>query len=221
MSVATGQMRSGLKALKQKIIVLMVVVNCFSIGVAQAQDSCLQYKDLNKRYECWGSVVPPDKETMEAWRREGIEHARRWQVRTDVSRMTDDIDVYLSVESSQPISCSWGNEPAKLTIRCQENTTAVVLSAECQMTSGYGGYGSVTYRVDENSHRKRNFEASTDNRALGLWSYSRSRPLINELLDGETLIMRFTPFGDGSKEAVFNIAGLRTAIAPLRKSCGW
>ena len=33
--------------------------------------------------------------------------------------------------------------------------------------------------------------------------------------------MRFTPFNESPRAARFDITGLETAIAPLRKACNW
>jgi len=89
------------------------------------------------------------------------------------------------------------------------------------MASGHGGYGTVEYRVDDKNAGKREFEASTDNSALGLWSGRKSIPFIKSMLAGKEMIFRFTPFGSSPVTARFEIDGLDEAIKPLRKECGW
>ncbi|MDV6329028.1 type VI secretion system-associated protein TagO, partial [Idiomarina sp. Sol25] len=89
------------------------------------------------------------------------------------------------------------------------------------LTSGYGSYGNVEYRVDENRAKTRGFDDSTNNKALGLWRGSQSIPMIKELFSSESLLVRFTPYGESAVSARFPISKIETAIKPLREACNW
>jgi type VI secretion system protein VasI len=95
------------------------------------------------------------------------------------------------------------------------------LSTGCHLASGHGGYGTVEYRFDDNPAGKRSFDASTDNRALGLWNGRKSIPLIKQMLGADKAIFRFTPYGNSPVTAKFGISGLAEAIQPLRDACHW
>ena len=146
-----------------------------------------------------------------------------WLVRQKTSDFQDTKDIYLTLQSENTLACQRYGEPKKasMMIRCMENTTAILISTECHVASGHGGYGRVEYRVDDKSAGKREFDASTDNSALGLWSGHKSIPFIKSMLDGKEMIFRFTPYGNSPLTVRFEIDGLDEAIKPLRKECGW
>lgn len=149
--------------------------------------------------------------------------AGKWTVRTDKNKLTDQTDVFLSLESEEPINCSWSRgERVQLTVRCHENTTALIVNTGCHMTSStYNDYGDVTYRLDQEPAKTVSMTESTDNRALGLWSGSRSIPLLKQMLGKSEMIVKMTPYGSSPVMTTFQIAGLDEAIESLRKACSW
>ncbi|MCX8507981.1 MAG: type VI secretion system-associated protein TagO, partial [Rhodobacteraceae bacterium] len=131
-------------------------------------------------------------------------------------------DIFVSLESEEPLTCGmFEKTKAQLILRCMENKTAAMLITSCHMASGFQGYGQVEYRVDDNSSLTRDFEASTDNGALGLWDGGSAIPFIKAMGDGHQLLMRFTPFNESPTTAKFDITGMAEAIAPLKEACGW
>lgn len=89
------------------------------------------------------------------------------------------------------------------------------------VSSEYNDYGDVTYRIDENPSKSIAMDESTDNRALGLWSGGQAIPFIKQMLGGQTMVTRFTPYNDSPVTAEFNISGLDKAIIALREQCKW
>ena len=88
-------------------------------------------------------------------------------------------------------------------------------------SSQYDRYGDIEYRVDQEKSHTVNGNASTDNRALGLWSGGKAIPLIKQLLGKSKLTVRMMPYGESAFTASFNISGLDTVIEPLRQACKW
>ncbi len=122
----------------------------------------------------------------------------RWQVGTDASKLTDQKGVYLTALSQNEIKCRWKSETrAILTIRCQENTTAMMLSIDgCQLVSNVSDYGTVTYRLDKQGPRSVAMEASADEEALGPWKGRKSIPIIKTMFGKSQLINKpELPFG--------------------------
>jgi type VI secretion system protein VasI len=147
----------------------------------------------------------------------------KWYARKDTSAMTDDTNHFVSTTSIGYHQCSqFGTSgPITLWVRCMEDTTALIISGDCHLASGFDGYGEVTWRTDDDKAVTRSFEASTNNQSLGLWSGGRSIPAVKELFGKERLVVRFTPFSMSPVEATFDITGLEEAIGPLRQECGW
>lgn len=149
--------------------------------------------------------------------------AGEWEVHVERSKLTDEQNVYLHVESDEIIDCGWSRGGrVTLWVRCVENTTALIFSTGCHMASGsYTSLGDVTYRVDDEKARTVSMSESNNNRSLGLWSGGRSIPVIKQLFGHSKLLARMTPFNENAFTATFNIAGLEDAIEPLRKACHW
>jgi len=136
--------------------------------------------------------------------------------------MTDQTNVYLTVTSDTPVHCTWGGGTLTLTARCFENTTSLIISGDCHMTSSpYHDWGHVTYRLDDASPATWRMDAATNNRALGLWSGGQAIPQIRRMLGADTLRVRVRPYGQNAVETTFNIEGLDDLIGPLRRACHW
>ncbi|WP_405048312.1 type VI secretion system-associated protein TagO [[Roseibacterium] beibuensis] len=188
------------------------------LGSSVAAHECSDISADVERLECFDLAFPAS-EVSET----GPERGSQWTVQSETSAMTDETSVFLSVRSENPVTCSWnrGGYPV-LFVRCLENTTSIIFSTDCHMTSSrYNNYGDVTYRLDNEEPRTRGFTESTNNRSLGLWSGGEAIPFIRAMLDNERLLARMTPFSDSPIEMEFNISGLDQAIVPLREACGW
>jgi type VI secretion system protein VasI len=198
--------------------------------MAVAHGECADVSDTSERLSCFDdahgiktaltSDNPPEKAAENTIEPEPAPIKVDWNTRTKTNPLTDLTDVYLSVRANETIQCGYKEERPMLFLRCMDNTTAVLFVTDCFMAD-IQGYGKVRYRVDKNTEKTRNFEESTDNMSLGLWSYNRARPFIDHLRGGEKLIMQYTPYNDSPKMTTFDIAGLDEALKPLRKECGW
>ena len=133
--------------------------------------------------------------------------------------MTDQMSHFLRVNSIGYVQCSqYGDSgPLTLWVRCHEDTTALIISGDCHLASGFQGYGEVTMRTDDDKATTRSFEASTDNSALGLWTGGRSISVIQSMFGKERLVVRLTPFSMSPIEATFEIAGLEEAVKRHRE----
>lgn len=184
---------------------------------ALASDCVTIDNDLD-RLACYDreSGRTPDSETVPT-------DLGNWLVRKDKSEFEDTTDVFVSVDSDEVVACSsyTSHQKVRLLLRCLENTTSLILMTDCHVASGFGGYGSVEYRIDDRKARSRGFQESTNNRSLGLWSGGKSIPVIKEMFGGERLLVRFTPFNQNPVTARFDITGIEETVAPLRESCSW
>ncbi|HLS19394.1 MAG TPA: type VI secretion system-associated protein TagO [Paracoccaceae bacterium] len=197
-------------AIAAAAIVMALGSPAFSEGI----DACARVESELDRLACYDRISgrTPDVEQ----KTDG-----NWQAHIETSKLTDQTNVYLTVASNELIRCRWDSEPVTLTVRCMENTTSLILSTSCHVTSRVGGYGKVEYRTDSDKARTAWMDASTNNRSLGLWRGGASIPVIKQLFGKDQLIARFTPYSESSKTATFNIGGLESAIEPLREACNW
>lgn len=199
-------------------------------SVVSAHGECASISDSDQRLSCFDEAhhtelvveeeKPSENRDEVPEEPEPVPVKVDWSTRTKTNPLTDLTDVFLSVTANETIQCGYETERPMLFLRCQDNTTTAFMVTDCFM-SDVQGYGSVRYRVDKQSEKKRNFKSSTDNMALGLWSYNRSRPFIDHLQSGDKLIMQYTPYNDSPVLSTFDISGLEQALKPLRKECGW
>ena len=88
-------------------------------------------------------------------------------------------------------------------------------------SSTYDDSGNITYRLDDETAKTVSANASTNNRALGLWRGNRSIPFLREMFGKNRMVVRMRPFNESPFTANFEISGLEDAITPLRSACNW
>ncbi len=196
-------------------LLALVMLSAFSGSAALAADGaeCAAIPDPDARLNCYDSlfkvVEPPT--TVENWRSD-----------SSMSLLDDSKIVTLFLSSDAPIRSRFGSsQPADMIVRCKENTTALYFLFADQFMSDIQGYGRVSYRIDSAKAAVWPMDVSTDNKALGLWSGSTSIPAIKQLIGGNSLFLRVTPYNESAIEMTFTIAGLEAAVKPLREACGW
>lgn len=146
----------------------------------------------------------------------------KWYVTEDTSQLDDSATVVLSLESNDTIAGQFGEAgPARIYLRCMENTTSVFLVLNDMFLSDIQGFGTVDFRIDAKAVDKVRMQSSTDNKALGLWSGGSAIPFAKKLMDGEKVVFRATPYSESPVEFSFDLAGLPVALAPLRNACKW
>lgn len=213
---------SRVRGFSMKRLMVAALVLGFA-HTANAQHTCSVFDDAAIRLACYDNAFPRPveenaEETAEAPKRTGP-----WLTDIEKSEFKDTTDVFMITASKGRTQCKTGGkiQPIALHLRCMENTTAIVISGDCHLTSGHGGYGVVDIRIDDDNSFQESMEASTTGAALGHWAGGTSIPLIKRLLGAESVLMRFTPYGMNPKTVEFDVSGLDEAIKPLRESCGW
>ncbi|QDC11359.1 hypothetical protein FHY55_19910 [Oceanicola sp. D3] len=145
-----------------------------------------------------------------------------WLVSQSESQFDDTPLIVLRLESRDVVRGKYnGTATPSLILRCMENTTSMFINPGGHFLSDIQGYGKVTYRIDDLKAASWRMSASTDNEVLGLWSGSKSIPQIKKLIQGNSLLVRLTPYNESALEFGFDLAGLNEAIKPLRKACNW
>ena len=178
--------------------------------------NCLQLRSDTARLACY------DEELGYRSRPSTAVSTSALTIQIETSDMTDQTNVFMSVEADSEMQCSWGSSKPRLIVRCRENNTAVILSTSCHMTSSqYNTYGDVLYRLGSTSAKTVTMQESTNNRSLGLWRGREAIPFISAMFGHDTMRMRTTPFSENASEFAFDISGLSTEITPLRAACNW
>lgn len=182
-------------------------------------EECAKISDSAHRLVCYDGIFLFKSSTTEASTTPPIS---AWRVREDVSRIDDSKSVFLSTVALQPYDDEYGTKrQPTLYVRCMENVTAMLIDFDGDFMSDTRYYGPVTLRVDDKPAVDFAMDASTDNKALGLWRGGNSIPAIKSLFGGHRLIVRAVPVNSSAVTIEFDISGLESSIDGVRKACSW
>lgn len=182
-------------------------------GMAQGSQECADIGDNHSRLACYDAEYRPAT---------SVSSDSVWTVRQDVSPIDDSTAVFMTVLSSERIPTRLGREDyATLSLRCQENTTSLILGFAGNHMTSHQQYGNVTLRLDGETAQTKRMNESTNRRSLGLWSGGSSIPYIRSMFGHDTLTVRATPYSESPITVQFPITGLEDAIQPLREACNW
>lgn len=171
----------------KRLILAALVCAAGKVG-ADGHENCYIFDDNETRLGCYDTVFGrlEDKQSKE----DSTESTKsKLVVTSEKSKFKDTTDVFIPLTSNEDILCrSFGApQPIRLLLRCQENTTTLLLTGDCHLTGGHGGYGRVEIRLDDEKCFVSNLEESTSNRALGLWN-GKNLSLLLRICSKKTLL---------------------------------
>jgi type VI secretion system protein VasI len=189
--------------------------------VASAQSSgagCAAVEDGQARLACYDALFRTEATTETPAGSTG-----KWTVRRETSRLTDKVEIFMTVESDQIVPSRFGGSGSRaaLLLRCQDNTTAMTVWFGGRFMADSGGFDRVTYRIDDKPPVQGRWSASTNNEHMGLWSGGVSIPAIKSMFGARNFLLVATPFNESPITLDFKIGGLEAAIKPLREACAW
>ena len=209
-----------------RIVFYAAILNFIAVDFATAQDPrfqvCHALSDPTERVACYDqetAYLAPKGNDLNSENNFG-----QWIRHIDKSSMTDDINIYFRLLSSNEIFHEYDHQRktgrAVIIARCRENSTAFIVRMDDKFLADSGGFGSIEYRVDQRPMKKRNFRESTDNKALGLWR-GGGIPFMKELEGGQKLVLRVTPYNESAQEMEFDIRGINEVVRQVRAECKW
>lgn len=136
--------------------------------------------------------------------------------------MDDSRNVVLSVNANQAVRDKFDREYVPmLLLRCAEGETAIFINFDGLFMADINMYGNVQMRVDDQRAFNVSMRESTNNESLGLWRGAGPVRVIRQLVGGEILTVRATPYSESPITTSFPIAGLGYDVTPLRQACRW
>lgn len=143
-----------------------------------------------------------------------------WQVEDSASAFGDARNVFLSVASDGPTTCGPRGR-ASLILRCLDDRTAAYVIHDCS-TPRIGDDGwAADLRIGDDPVTRARMTPTADGTGFGHFDYQSARTLIEDLLDHDSLHLRFADIEGQSSELRFPVAGLAQALPALRQACGW
>ncbi|AXI54781.1 hypothetical protein C1J05_09975 [Sulfitobacter sp. JL08] len=198
---------------------LILIASPMTQTVAQEFNSCHDVADDTLRLDCYDAATNYEPPAEVEKNTDGIGN---WKVIVDSSPMDDSKSVFVQLDSTNMPADRYGqSKNGWIGIRCKENTTSMFVSFADHFMSDHNGKGNVEYRLDDLSMSSVRMNESNDNSVLGLWSGSKSIPMIKKMIGRKKMVMRAMPFSDSTVTLEFDIVGLENAIVELRNACSW
>lgn len=209
------------------LILAMMVAGEAQADVSSDIRKCSAVEDDLKRLDCYDGLASSAQREASAKAAEELRSAMppaskgKWVLRVDKSKIDDSTEVYAFVTASQSVHIRYQDRLPTLWLRCREQKTSVVLDFDGAFMADTGGYGEVTFRIDQKKAFTRSLDESTDNQALGFWAGGASIPFIRSISGAQKLLVRATPYSESAITIEFEIAGVDEVVKPIQKACGW
>jgi type VI secretion system protein VasI len=192
------------------VVLSGVLLSSFPAG-GEAQDlarrlaECSGLKDSAERLECYDALARsltehPEKPTGN-WGKNEKENP------LDDTRT---VTLWLQATSVEPAY----DESAFLFIRCRSGQTSVYITWNKALANA-----EVLVRLGKGDLERQYWNLSTDNEAT--FYREDAVTFAKALMESERLVAKVSPKDSYPTTAVFELAGLATAIEPLRQTCGW
>ena len=145
-----------------------------------------------------------------------------WTIKTTLTDDTDRPTVLLATNSvNDKLSNSGPTLPAKLSIRCLNNTTAVLFEFPGYEMSDIREFSEVVFHTGGETDDILELSLADDKSVLGVWQGFRAIPFVRKLFTKQELQILATAKNGTGLEANFNISGIEKMISKLRKTCEW
>lgn len=161
------------------------------------------YDDLAKQEGLAGPQSEPTK----------ISGKGKWLVSVKTNPVDDSKTVVLALRADSG-SSKWG-KPVTLIARCKSNTTELYISWNDYL----GRNAEVLTRVGTQDAITKDWGLSTDSQAT--FHPRGTISFIKKMMEADKLVAQVTPYNESPVTAIFDTAGLESAIKPLRETCNW
>lgn len=137
----------------------------------------------------------------------------KWDV-SSTSNPIDDSKTVVLMLAADSGKTKWGKS-IYMTIRCQSNETDLYIAWGDYL----GSSASVLTRIGSSAAVTKKWLLSTDKQAA--FHPSGAISFIKSMMESNKFVAQVTPYNESPSTAVFNTAGLKNAIKPLRETCSW
>jgi len=190
---------------------LLLSTNSFAVGNKSFAKCAIVNGDL-ARLECFDRLAEINNLDGRQTKPTSISGKGKWDVSVDVNPVDDSKTVTLILNADSGKN-KWG-KAIYLVARCKSNST----NAYIGWNDYLGSEANVLTRVGNNKAVTSRWSMSTDKKAT---FHKKPIPFLKELLQSNKLVAQVTPYNESPVTAIFNTAGLKNAIKPLRETCAW
>lgn len=177
-------------------------------GQATADAGCAAIPDDAARLDCYDRLYR-DAQGPPAW--------AVWETHDPLSGATG---LRAALPAEAPFADRFG-DPARahLYLACEGGGLAVWVRFGGAYLDPRDGGTRMTYRLDGDPPKARDFQLSQDRRGLGAFTARSAGLLLDELEGRRRLVVRATPFRTSTVTAAFDLSGLARPLARVRAAC--
>lgn len=197
---------------------LSMAVPAFADQIEDAK-ACSSVADSLQRLTCFDQAFPSTPATtaessspQSASAPSGV----KWEVSEEKSPLDDSATVKAFLAPTTVSGTGVGNAEMFLMVRCQENTTAVVIATSMFMT---GDTAKVTTRLGDEAAQTSQWNISSNYKSVGLWSGAKAIPFIKDLAKSSNLVVRVE--SRDRTDAQFDLGDIRAVAEKVSAACKW
>lgn len=166
-----------------------------------------------ERLSCYDSIAESEGLAGPQSEPSTVSGKGQWEVSIKTNPIDDSKTVVLALRADSGKS-KWG-KPVSMIVRCKSNKTELYISWNDYL----GNTARVLTRIGSKEAVRKEWHLSTNSQAT---FYPRETiSFIREMMKADKLVAQVTPYNENPVTAVFDTAGLRKAIEPLRETCHW
>jgi type VI secretion system protein VasI len=109
-------------------------------------------------------------------------------------------------------------QPVALVVRCDKDTTDVIVKWPTVIESDVNAGVKVKYRIDDSAITSDTWTRSTSLEAVYV---NKPVDLLKKMIAKKELVVQLTPFQGSPVSVTFNLDGLADALKPIREQCKW
>lgn len=192
-----------------------IFVNAAELNIKKEIAICAAKESDAERLICYDKLAK--KLGIDKSKSKSIKGKGKWQVRKSISPIDDSTNVYLYLNSEEPVKSGYKIVRPSLYIRCKENKTDVYLNWNLYL--GLDTTKMLT-RFDSEPAYTSTWSISTDTKAVFVRG-NNDISFAKKMMEHSKLLVQITPYGENPVMATFDIKGLKEAINPLREACHW
>ena len=192
----------------------LVVSTYASADVRKGIATCASIDGELSRLECYDKLAKAEElDGPQPTDNNSIDSNSQWEVKETINPIDDTKTTTLTASSVS--GTNRRGIPVILMIRCKSSETDLVVSWSDYMGSDL----NVLLRIDNQRAFTMSWNMSTNNSA----GFFPGSPItfLHQMIKGNRLVIQATPYNESPITAIFSLAGLTKAIAPLRANCGW
>lgn len=200
----------------KKLLVAALVMLPLSAGAVEDKEivTCASEKNTVLRLACFDDLAARHSLAPSSVDTSGKPGSGVWSTRTSIDPMTD-TSIHTAILLAESGKSKYGKSIV-LAVRCANNMTELWVSWDSYLGNRDT---KVTHRVGKDKPKTAPWSLSTNNQS----TFYPGSPvnLLKSIAQSTSFVANVTPYNASPITAVFDTTGADTALADIRKDCGW